>query len=84
MNIKVCEKIITNLQANLNDNKKNLLLIDSLKLTNFELNLKKIVTNNQQLNQKQLESLEDEFLEIKKIINENIIKSDELVFEYYK
>lgn len=84
MNIKICEKIIKNLQANPNDNNKNLLLIDSLKLTNFELHLKKIVTTNQQLNQKQLESLEKEFLEIKKIINENIVKSDELVFEYYK
>nr|WP_146637542.1 ATP-binding cassette domain-containing protein [Spiroplasma clarkii] len=83
MNIKACEKIIKNLMGS-TVNAVSEALLSSLKATNFEQKLKSLVAGAQRISPAAVVALEKEFQQIKKVVEANIIKDDELIFEFYK
>lgn len=82
MNIHACEAIVKQLvhpKANVNLTA----LANKLKETNFENKLRSLIADNSALSQKEAKALQQELAQIVKVVKANIVKDEEMIFEYY-
>ncbi|AOG60454.1 oligopeptide ABC transporter ATP-binding protein [Spiroplasma helicoides] len=85
INLKSCEELLDYISNK--DKKQNVnvsALLETLKNTHFENDLKKIINEQKVLSQKEIDDLNKEFKSIKKIVKQNIVKDEESIQYFYK
>ncbi|AKX33910.1 oligopeptide ABC transporter ATP-binding protein [Spiroplasma litorale] len=82
INLNACTKIINEIKKTNTINDKCLGLLKNLKQTIFEQDLKKMI-ESKKVDQKKLNELEKEFIQIKKVVKNSIVKDEELIENYH-